>query len=190
MTMLIDVMALLRVPGSSDEVQVTGLPEILESKYRGYRWVDDLEFAGTMTSSSKDVLELTGKLTFRVACECARCLRGIERTVEAQVSEVFVNEKQHRDHYAQAHPEWDDEQAAEQDDDDRVEPYTFDGETVDLSEALKDNAILALPARMFCEDNCPGLCAHCGRRKDDPACQCEEEKTLEDSPFAVLKELL
>ena len=192
MTLVIDVQALLRVSGSSIEVNATGLPEELETRFLDYDFVGPLRFRGKMANASTDVLELTGKLTFRVHTQCARCLREVERDFDVDMEESFIGEGKPKHAYEHLYRKnyRTDELEDNEEDSEEDDAYTFEGEEVSLSDALKDNALLALPPRLLCEEDCPGLCPHCGRRRDDPECHCEEDNNAEESPFSVLKDLI
>ena len=64
--------------------------------------------------------------------------------------------------------------------------YVFTGDRLDISDMLRDAALLALPMRSLCREDCKGLCPNCGADLNDGDCGCE---THTDSPFAVLKML-
>lgn len=188
MTLVIDVQALLRVSGSSIEVNATGLPEELETRFLDYDFVGPLSIRGKLANASTDVLELTGELSFRIETRCARCLQEVQRDYVVAIEESFVSDQPHKHSYVRPYRNRDEieyEEAPEEDD-----SYTFSGDELDLSEALKDNAILALPPRLLCEEDCRGLCPQCGKRRDDPECHCEQDNDEKESPFAVLQDLL
>lgn len=44
---------------------------------------------------------------------------------------------------------------------------------LDLTDVVRQNALLAMPMKPLCEEACPGLCAQCGRRRDG-SCRCRE----------------
>jgi uncharacterized protein len=46
---------------------------------------------------------------------------------------------------------------------------------VDLSEALRELAILAFPQAPICREDCRGLCATCGIDRNTGTCDCAEE---------------
>ncbi|WP_456431647.1 YceD family protein [Thermosulfuriphilus sp.] len=63
----------------------------------------------------------------------------------------------------------------------------FDGEVVDVGLVLREQILLALPMRNICRETCQGLCPVCGTNLNERQCQCERE--IRHSPFAVLKKL-
>jgi len=58
----------------------------------------------------------------------------------------------------------------------------FDGEEIDLTELIRDTLIINEPSQVLCQDDCKGLCVHCG------ACSCES--FVVDPRFAELRALL
>lgn len=62
---------------------------------------------------------------------------------------------------------------------------TYHHEEINLADIVAEEVLLALPMRFLCQEDCRGLCAHCGANLNTGPCQCSE--TNEESPFAVLK---
>jgi uncharacterized protein len=58
---------------------------------------------------------------------------------------------------------------------------------VDLTEALRQSTLLAVPMVTLCKDDCAGLCSQCGHDLNFGPCQCKPEV---DIPLNVLKTLL
>ena len=58
---------------------------------------------------------------------------------------------------------------------------------VDLTEAIRQNVLLAIPMVTLCDPNCLGLCSQCGHDLNPGPCQCKPET---DTRLSVLKTLL
>jgi len=58
---------------------------------------------------------------------------------------------------------------------------------VDLTEAIRQNVLLAIPMVTLCDPGCAGLCSQCGHDLNLGPCQCEPET---DTRLNVLKTLL
>ena len=58
---------------------------------------------------------------------------------------------------------------------------------VDLTEAVRQQVLLAIPMATLCKDDCAGLCAQCGKDLNLGPCTCEPEI---DTRLSVLKTLL
>lgn len=56
---------------------------------------------------------------------------------------------------------------------------------LDLSDLVRQHALLALPMKPLCQESCPGLCPACGQRRDG-ACRCAEpaEASAAEGPMA------
>ncbi len=46
---------------------------------------------------------------------------------------------------------------------------------VDLTEPLREAALLGLPQKMLCDEDCRGICPRCGTNRNREACGCAEE---------------
>jgi uncharacterized protein len=60
--------------------------------------------------------------------------------------------------------------------------------TLDLSEALRQNLLIAVELIPVCSRDCQGLCPTCGVNRNVHTCHCHEPD--DSSPFAVLQGLL
>jgi uncharacterized protein len=58
---------------------------------------------------------------------------------------------------------------------------------VDLTEAIRQNVLLALPMVIVCREDCKGLCAQCGHDLNRGPCECKPEV---DTRLSVLNKLL
>ncbi|MFC2058452.1 DUF177 domain-containing protein [Chloroflexota bacterium] len=59
---------------------------------------------------------------------------------------------------------------------------------LDLTEAVRQYALLAKPMNPVCQQNCAGLCAHCGHNLNCGPCDCMPAHS--NSPWAQLQALL
>lgn len=71
--------------------------------------------------------------------------------------------------------------------------YTFDGIAIDLARPVWNEAVLALPSKFVCREDCRGLCPVCGANRNSEPCACEsaptEETPASNSGFAGLKDM-
>ena len=70
---------------------------------------------------------------------------------------------------------------------DEIEAGWFRGNEIHLSAFFREVISLALPVKPLCDEDCAGLCPHCGVELGVETCDCRETKS--DSPFAVLAAL-
>ena len=66
--------------------------------------------------------------------------------------------------------------------------YITENHMVDLGEAIREYALLALPMQPLCRPDCLGICPNCGADRNVEACGCQIEDA--DERFAALKALL
>ena len=50
-----------------------------------------------------------------------------------------------------------------------------ENDKIDLDKDIRDYAILALPMKKLCSEDCKGLCLKCGKNLNDGPCNCNEE---------------
>ena len=53
-------------------------------------------------------------------------------------------------------------------------------ETVDLTQDIREDILLSLPAFYLCSPTCKGLCAKCGKNLNEGPCSCRTESTPVD----------
>ncbi len=92
---------------------------------------------------------VSGAVSAPVAGECARCLGPVTDDVVADIQELF------------AYPDSATEETTSEDEVSRT-----DGDYLDLEPVVRDAVVLALPLIPLCREDCPGLCATCGERRD------------------------
>jgi DUF177 domain-containing protein len=63
----------------------------------------------------------------------------------------------------------------------------YQGEGLHLEEVLKEQILLALPAKQLCTPGCKGLCPHCGCNLNLESCHCAV--TLADPRWGALEEI-
>ncbi|MEA3400681.1 MAG: DUF177 domain-containing protein [Armatimonadota bacterium] len=119
-----------------------------------------------------------GHLEAVALMECSRCLKLHEVPLEFDFAEVCalaqIDEPQS---YAQVAEE-----------DEPAPIPILDGDTVDLSELVRQLLVLHLPARSLCRPDCKGICPHCGADLNEVTCRCQREEV--DPRLAPLRELL
>lgn len=129
----------------------------------------------TVTNTGKGLL-VTGSLEADVQYQCTRCLQPFTDKLKANVEEFYRTT-------ADDEETFDDEEDFFPD-----EVSVLIGDEIDLTDALRESLLLAIPMKLVCDDTCPGLCIKCGKPLKDKACDCNTEDT--DIRFAPLLDLL
>ena len=130
-----------------------------------------LEVAGGM-------ILLRGHLGAAIEQPCSRCLNDFILTLDVEFSLAF---EQRNDENMEVTEE-DLELSAEE-----LGVVRFDGDTLNLADAIGEQLMLALPYRPLCSEQCEGLCSRCGADLNQGPCGCQPDD--KENPFAVLKNL-
>jgi uncharacterized protein len=117
--------------------------------------------------SGADIV-VRGGLTGEVETSCRRCLEPIRATIVEEV--LFV----YRPGLAVGDAE-----------SDEVYPIDPRAREVDLTDAVREHVVLAVPQYVICSEACRGLCPGCGANLNDGACACREETV--DERWAALR---
>ena len=64
----------------------------------------------------------------------------------------------------------------------------YDGDQIDVTALVHEQALLALPTRLLCAEACRGLCPQCGANLNVAACDCSAQPT--PPRLAVLRDLV
>lgn len=137
---------------------------------------------GQLVSDDEGTYRFEARLNVMMEGACARCLSSVKKELDIPVVVYFVPE----DHPTAREPgvEADDEHL----DDDKV--YAFRDHEIDIGQVVRDELLLAVPNRLYCRDDCQGLCPVCGQNLNNGTCRCTVEDPGDESPFSRLKELL
>ena len=79
-----------------------------------------------------DSLELKGKISFRIAGQCSRCLKETSMLVEGEIDAYFEPRKDSED-------------------------YSYSNGKIDLREMLEDAIMASMPYVLLCDENCEGI---------------------------------
>jgi len=133
-----------------------------------------LEGIVTATRTQQGLL-LQGKFSGFIQLQCVRCLEIYNQPLHWELVELYVFNR--RDALK----------------DDLILP---DNAQIDISEFIREDALLDIPINPICKADCQGLCQICGENLNHGDCghqdiQMEGENSPEStSPFAGLKDLL
>lgn len=107
---------------------------------------------------------------------CGRCLREFTMPLPLHIEEEYVPTFDIITGVPLASPE-------------DPESFTIDEHhIIDLDEAIRQYALLAIPIKPLCREDCAGLCQSCGRNLNEGSCECPTTDT--DPRWAKLRQLL
>jgi uncharacterized protein len=134
-------------------------------------------------TNTGNVLLVKGGFATRVVLPCSRCLAYYEEPLAMQVEETFpleIKPMAARGHQPIVTVE-EEETIAEA-------GKLFDGPLLDLTEMIRQNVTLAVPARPLHSPDCQGMCAHCGANLNEAPCTCAPDTA--NKALGVLAKLL
>jgi uncharacterized protein len=63
----------------------------------------------------------------------------------------------------------------------------FQGEKINLKDAIQEQVVMEFPLRPLCKPDCKGLCPRCGADMNEDPCDCDQRPP--PGKFAALKNL-
>jgi uncharacterized protein len=120
-------------------------------------------------------IRVKGDLSTRLEWACARCLEPVFLDVKRSFDLLYrpLGADSGRSELSVT--------AAE------AEVSYYEGEGLLLEDVLREQVLLAVPLKALCQDDCKGLCAHCGKNLNTGQCSCSEP--IEDPRWNALKEI-
>ena len=157
--MKLDVSDALSHPGQ--EYRFSGTQAIADQEISGDRVrLDDCETEGVFMADEDGNIAVRGKLRTVAHARCANCLAEAQSEIENEFDEVFQRN---------GDPE-----------DDVI--FAYEGHEVSLDKLVMSYAVMALPIRFLCREDCPGF------EYRDPDAEPSEPGI--QFPFAGLRQLL
>lgn len=126
----------------------------------------------------RDMIKVKGRVEFALQTPCSRCLAVFDSMVSQGFTLRFS-----RLIPQDVHPGKDDgdiELTAQQ-----IGLFFYEGDTIDLNDAVQEQIVMALPVKPICREDCKGLCPGCGMDLNHDMCQCADVKPA--GPFDALK---
>lgn len=137
-------------------------------------FVEDVQQVGTLhTTGRAELLEehrgpqeivpdirIRASLETRVQAPCARCLEPVEQPIQAEFDLIFRPQQADAETHDRAIT------ASE------TEIGYYEGDGLLLEDVLREQILLALPAKILCNPDCKGLCPECGGNRNTQLCDC------------------
>lgn len=152
-------------------VEKSYAPRDLDFRDGRFRQTDALKVHAVAELAGSEI-RLRGRLETRVEAECDRCVARVELPVERDFDLV----------YRPVETIAREEEIEISEDELEVGFYSRAG--IELTDAVKEQVILALPVKLLCGPECRGLCPRCGVNLNLQSCHCEPPRN--ESPFARL----
>jgi uncharacterized protein len=120
-------------------------------------------------------IRLKGKLDTSLEVLCARCLEPVVYKVDRSFDLLYRPLGTDAGHEELSIT------------DAEAEIGYYQGDSLLLEDALREQVLLAVPLKTLCREDCKGLCPHCGKNLNEGQCSCAEQ--MEDPRWAALKEI-
>lgn len=118
-------------------------------------------------SNAGDVLLLQAEIVFTAKRVCGRCLKEFTQQLSSELTEKFFPAGT---------------QNIEND------AFTYDSDLLDITEAVRESVLLAIPLQALCKETCLGLCPVCGKDRNAGACGCDTD--VIDPRLAALQQFI
>ncbi len=105
-------------------------------------------------------IRVRAALQTRMEVPCARCLEPVEQAIDTSFDLIF-------------RPIGVDGEGADRSiTTSETEIGYYEGDGLLLEDVLREQVLLALPAKTLCSEDCKGLCVECGRNRNTDPCDC------------------
>ena len=145
-------------------------PDELELSHDSFDFNRLVALAAKVTRS-QEMYTVRGQIKCAAGGECCRCLTPVEHTISPSLSLLI-----HRREASEEELE-----AVEDEEIEIVDPGTRE---FDLRKFVREEIILELPLRLYCREDCKGLCTSCGQDLNQGDCDCTEDSV--DPRWAAL----
>jgi uncharacterized protein len=145
----------------STPLRAAGHAEVVEEHHGKHQVIKDIR--------------LRGRLSTGLELQCARCLEPVKQDILREFELLYrpLGADAGRDELSVTDAE--------------AEIGYYEGDGILLEDVLREQALLALPLKVTCREDCKGLCLHCGKNLNEEKCSCSVP--MEDPRWATLKEI-
>jgi uncharacterized protein len=106
---------------------------------------------------------IKGRVTTRLSCVCGRCLTPFEFSVDSKFDLIFLPEDGHV--------------LKDELDDEDIDQVFYKNHQIDIREVILEQLNLTFPVKPLCAESCEGICAICGRIRQNGQCGCTGKET-------------
>ncbi|MDD5590742.1 MAG: DUF177 domain-containing protein [Dehalococcoidales bacterium] len=155
------------------QTNVSGLLKSSIGATRNYRVSDTVNISGSDSLVQGDVslvrtnrgILVKATLNTGVEVSCGRCLNQFRAPLTLEIEEEYF-------------PAINIDSGTPQSPPDEPGCFTINGRHIlDLTEAVRQYALLAIPMKLLCREDCAGLCPTCGHDLNEGPCQCLSQET-------------
>ncbi len=161
------------------DVPPDAFPILVEMKHTGEcEFISSIKLSAITKAVGKTYC-VSGTFDTDVRLICSRCLSEFEKPLKETFEMAFAPEEPGT---VDNKDDQDKELTAEE-----IKMMYFDGEEIDLKDALQQQLIMNLSQKPLCKETCKGLCQKCGANLNEENCRCSKDQI--NSKFEMLKNL-
>jgi uncharacterized protein len=149
-----------QLKGNIGNVREYDINEVVDILGTGFS--SRVEGSVKLTRTNRGIL-VQGTLHTEFPVECSRCLKMFDCPLTVNIEEEYF-------------PVIDVNSGTSIEIPEDADSFTIDEHHIlDLSEAIRQNALLAIPMKVICRKDCAGLCPECGKNLNEGQCDCNTE---------------
>jgi uncharacterized protein len=127
-----------------------------------------------LVSDTLGEIRIKGHIAVDMEAECDRCLEEAAFPIDGEF-ELY---------YRPVEEGYGEEKAL---DESEAQMGFYEGDGVELNDALREYVLLAMPMQKLCSEACKGICPVCGQNRNQGTCGCQTKAV--DDRWAALKAL-
>lgn len=117
-----------------------------------------------------------GSFEVMVELQCRRCLTHFPYKLVQEIDEIYTTKREEILPKKLLNK-------------DELSTFLFNGEEINIKEAIRQNIIVSIPPYPLCKEDCKGLCPICGKNLNEGECEhidLLEKEDIEENPFYKL----
>ncbi|MCL5126637.1 MAG: YceD family protein, partial [Deltaproteobacteria bacterium] len=107
-----------------------------------------------------------GDLEVKISMKCSRCLNQFDRPIQVHL-DLVARKSTSQDVQ--------DEQEIKLE----YNEILIQNDEIDLAQLIVQEISLDIPMKPLCNDDCPGICPHCGALRGPDGCSCSSSQTVD-----------
>jgi DUF177 domain-containing protein len=160
----------IKIANLSDGVYDYELNEPLSEFELGEPFIGNIKIAVRLSKIQNQIV-LNASFSIDASLTCDRCAKDFKRVLNNSYQMVYILGKQLQDG----------------ENDFNISYLPADADKIFIDSDVRDYALLSIPMKKLCREDCKGLCPKCGKDLNEGKCTCTEEEI--DERWAPLLEL-
>ena len=125
----------------------------------------------------RETFYVEGDIRTQAETDCSRCLEAARLPISTAFKYILTS----------AQVEHQEEKELKELGAEDLDFVYYQDDLIDLDPLIIEQILLQIPMKVLCQEDCRGLCPHCGINLNQHSCQCHDERI--DSRLAILKKM-